>query len=243
MSLDLHDAVRSNRLASAGQKQAVLYQLLCAIGYMHAHAVMHRDLKPPNVLLDASCRVQLCDFGLCRTVCEAGGAAAAAVAAATATATAAAAASTASADAPNADSRVPRLDLHISGPPAGGASGLISRSVGSRWYRAPELLLGASAHGTPVDMWSTGCGTPSCMPSSTLLTPFSAVMAATAAQQCVAVPRCPCRTARAALPVPRCPCRASRAALPVPRFPCRAARGHWYPWVPASPPASLSRTQ
>lgn len=25
------------------------------------------------------------------------------------------------------------------------------------WYRAPELLLGASEYSTPVDMWSVGC--------------------------------------------------------------------------------------
>ena len=25
------------------------------------------------------------------------------------------------------------------------------------WYRAPELLFGATSYSTPVDMWSLGC--------------------------------------------------------------------------------------
>jgi serine/threonine protein kinase len=25
------------------------------------------------------------------------------------------------------------------------------------WYRAPEVLLGATHYATPVDMWSVGC--------------------------------------------------------------------------------------
>ena len=25
------------------------------------------------------------------------------------------------------------------------------------WYRAPEVLLGATHYSTPVDMWSVGC--------------------------------------------------------------------------------------
>lgn len=29
--------------------------------------------------------------------------------------------------------------------------------VATRWYRAPELLLGCLQHGDPVDMWSVGC--------------------------------------------------------------------------------------
>ena len=29
--------------------------------------------------------------------------------------------------------------------------------VATRWYRAPELLLGWKEYGTAVDMWSVGC--------------------------------------------------------------------------------------
>jgi serine/threonine protein kinase len=33
----------------------------------------------------------------------------------------------------------------------------LSAHVGTRWYRAPELLLGSRKYGSPVDMWAAGC--------------------------------------------------------------------------------------
>lgn len=29
--------------------------------------------------------------------------------------------------------------------------------VSTRWYRAPELLVGDTFYGKPVDIWSVGC--------------------------------------------------------------------------------------
>ncbi|VDQ16933.1 unnamed protein product, partial [Trichobilharzia regenti] len=29
--------------------------------------------------------------------------------------------------------------------------------VATRWYRAPELLVGDTQYGTPVDIWAIGC--------------------------------------------------------------------------------------
>ncbi|KAM8786625.1 mitogen-activated protein kinase 15 isoform 2-T2 [Rhynchonycteris naso] len=40
--------------------------LLRATKFIHSGRVIHRDQKPSNVLLDASCLVKLCDFGLAR---------------------------------------------------------------------------------------------------------------------------------------------------------------------------------
>ncbi len=33
----------------------------------------------------------------------------------------------------------------------------ITDYVSTRWYRAPELLLGSSHYGKEVDMWAIGC--------------------------------------------------------------------------------------
>jgi cyclin-dependent kinase 2 len=44
-----------------------LYQLLDGLAYCHANRVLHRDLKPPNILLDANGNIKLADFGLART--------------------------------------------------------------------------------------------------------------------------------------------------------------------------------
>jgi mitogen-activated protein kinase 1/3 len=46
----------------------ILYNLLCSLNYMHSANVVHRDIKPANILLDQHCNVQICDFGLSRTL-------------------------------------------------------------------------------------------------------------------------------------------------------------------------------
>lgn len=33
---------------------------------MHSAGILHRDLKPRNLLLNSSCDVKICDFGLGR---------------------------------------------------------------------------------------------------------------------------------------------------------------------------------
>ena len=49
------------------------------------------------------------------------------------------------------------------------AEGAITRSPGSRWYRPPELLLGACEYGPPADMWSLGCVLAEMISGKTLL--------------------------------------------------------------------------
>jgi len=54
--------VRSNYLS-------ILYQLLQAVQFMHSVGVLHRDIKPRNILLDpTNITVKLCDFGFSRAI-------------------------------------------------------------------------------------------------------------------------------------------------------------------------------
>ena len=49
-----------------GMIRAMMRQLLLGVGYMHAHWVLNRDVKPDNILLTAEGTVKVADFGLAR---------------------------------------------------------------------------------------------------------------------------------------------------------------------------------
>ncbi|XP_013410034.1 cyclin-dependent kinase 2-like [Lingula anatina] len=46
--------------------KSYLFQLLQGIAYCHSHRVLHRDIKPQNLLIDAVGNIKLADFGLAR---------------------------------------------------------------------------------------------------------------------------------------------------------------------------------
>eukprot|EP00918_Siedleckia_nematoides_P030670 GHVU01066424.1.p1 GENE.GHVU01066424.1~~GHVU01066424.1.p1 ORF type:complete len:292 (+),score=28.67 GHVU01066424.1:153-1028(+) len=46
--------------------RSFLFQLLRGVGYCHKHRVLHRDLKPQNLLINREGSLKLADFGLAR---------------------------------------------------------------------------------------------------------------------------------------------------------------------------------
>lgn len=57
----------------AGQAADLLYQVLTALVACHAQGVIHCDLKPSNLLLDANNHLYLTDFGIARALQRSGG--------------------------------------------------------------------------------------------------------------------------------------------------------------------------
>ena len=87
--------------------QSYTAQMLAGLAHCHSLGVMHRDLKPQNILVTKDGMLKIADFGLARCFT------------------------------PNTRP--------------------LTIEVITRWYRAPEILLGSNAYTCAVDLWSTAC--------------------------------------------------------------------------------------
>lgn len=46
----------------------LVYNLLQCLRFLHSANILHRDLKPDNILITADCTVKICDFGFARSI-------------------------------------------------------------------------------------------------------------------------------------------------------------------------------
>lgn len=101
------DTLGTGKLMNPSVVKCYLYQITKAILFCHQRRVLHRDLKPQNLLVDKSGVIKIADFGLGRAF------------------------------------GIPvRVYTH---------------EVVTLWYRAPEILLGATRYSCAIDIWSIGC--------------------------------------------------------------------------------------
>ncbi|KAL9650604.1 hypothetical protein ABK040_006405 [Willaertia magna] len=68
METDLRQIIKSDQKLTDEHIQYFIYQILRALKYMHSANVLHRDLKPQNLLLNSNCELKVCDFGLSRGI-------------------------------------------------------------------------------------------------------------------------------------------------------------------------------
>ncbi|CAG5082709.1 Oidioi.mRNA.OKI2018_I69.PAR.g10188.t1.cds [Oikopleura dioica] len=66
MQSDLHKIIVSGQALTAEHAKIFTYQILRGLKYLHAADILHRDLKPGNLLVNGNCLLKICDFGLAR---------------------------------------------------------------------------------------------------------------------------------------------------------------------------------
>ena len=116
---------------SVAEVKALAAALLAALEGLHRRFVVHRDVKPSNLLLTAEGVLKLCDCGLARPLPAEEGLVAPPPAE----------------EGGESEGCAPPL---LRPPP-------LTARVVTLWYRAPELLWGAPTYGAPIDVWAAGC--------------------------------------------------------------------------------------
>lgn len=70
MDMDLEKVIRSSASLTDEHQRWFTYQTLRGVNYLHSAGVVHRDLKPGNILVNKDCSLKICDFGLARGIAE-----------------------------------------------------------------------------------------------------------------------------------------------------------------------------
>jgi predicted Ser/Thr protein kinase len=64
----LEDLLDKNEPLPVADIQRILWEAACALGHAHQRGVVHRDVKPANIMFDHDGRVMLTDFGISKAL-------------------------------------------------------------------------------------------------------------------------------------------------------------------------------
>jgi mitogen-activated protein kinase 7 len=120
MDVDMAQLLRSKQPLSLEHVQFFTEQILLGVRHLHNHGILHRDIKPHNIFINADCHLKIGDFGLSRSVHDSTG----------------------------IPGNAPKDESCCAFPMSG--------YVGTRWYRAPEIIL-ETCYSFGSDMWAIGC--------------------------------------------------------------------------------------
>ena len=64
----LYEIVQEDKKLPENEIKNIALQLTSALFYLHSNNIIHRDIKPQNVLISASGIIKICDFGFARAI-------------------------------------------------------------------------------------------------------------------------------------------------------------------------------
>jgi len=176
---DLKKLLKSSLKLEEVHIKTIMYNVLWALKHVHSAAVLHRDIKPGNILVNEDCSVRICDFGLARSISgiltgpelvdqisneiDKGTDVSKIEEFKDYTSSRKATMDDELVDFDKNGTRSydEKRDIHFKLKKTKMARRKMKRSltghVVTRWYRAPELILLEKSYGEAIDVWSTGC--------------------------------------------------------------------------------------
>jgi len=149
--LDLKAVIKSSSLVlQTWQIKPMMYDILKGLKYIHSAAVLHRDIKPGNILLINNSRMLICDFGLARSVANYKGPSEYIKKKKSPEPMKDVSSKTESTLSEEEKEEYMKLEVP-------GMSHHLTSYVVTRWYRAPEIILCHSDYGSGIDIWAVGC--------------------------------------------------------------------------------------